>query len=156
VSHLLNSPFGECDKLRISSIFFEELWLKSDGTIPTCTWFLNLLHGHLPNNIGGQSLRAGGATALAEAGVPSHMVQAIGRWSSATFPISVDTRFSSPLFFVDRTQHLFNDLELTIILHPHFSFFSTSLPPSLLRFISRRAQFHFRRCHWYQGISVFG
>lgn len=66
-----------------------ELWLKSDGTIPTRSWFLSLLRKHLPDNIGGQSLRAGGATALAEAGVPSQMIQAIGRWSSATFQIYI-------------------------------------------------------------------
>ena len=66
-----------------------EQWLKSDGTIPTRTWFLNLLHKHLPDNIGGQSLCAGGATTLAEASVPSHMIQAIGRWSSAMFQIYI-------------------------------------------------------------------
>ena len=43
--------------------------------------------------------------------------------------ISVGTRFSSLLFFADQTWHLFNYLALTIILHLHFYFFSTSLPP---------------------------
>jgi hypothetical protein len=64
-----------------------ELWLKKNGSIPTRTWFLRILHHHLSGDIGGQSLRAGGATALAEAGIPPHMIQAIGRWSSETFQI---------------------------------------------------------------------
>jgi hypothetical protein len=64
-----------------------ELWLKEDGTIPTRTWFLSRLCRHLSGNIGGQSLCAGGATALAEAGIPPYMVQAIGRWSSDAFQI---------------------------------------------------------------------
>jgi len=59
------------------------------------------------------------------------------KWLAVGLPlrsksISISTQFSSLLFFVDQTRHLFNDL------------------------ISRRTQFHFRRCHWYQGISVFG
>jgi hypothetical protein len=66
-----------------------ELWLKEDGSIPTRSWFLHRLRNHLSNNIGSQSLRAGGATALAEAGIPSHMIQAIGRWSSETFQIYI-------------------------------------------------------------------
>jgi hypothetical protein len=66
-----------------------ELWLKEDGTIPTRAWFLRYLHRHLTGNVGGHSLRAGGATALAEAGIPSHMIQAIGRWTSDTFQIYI-------------------------------------------------------------------
>jgi len=69
--------------------FRAELWLKRDGAIPTRFWFLHRLRRHLPGNISGQSLRAGGATALAEAGVPLHMIQPIGRWSSATFQIYI-------------------------------------------------------------------
>ena len=66
-----------------------ELWLKEDGMIPTRSWFLNLLQKHFPGNVGGHSLRAGGATALAEAGIPAHMIQAIGRWSSDAFQIYI-------------------------------------------------------------------
>jgi hypothetical protein len=42
-----------------------ELWLRSDGTIPTRSWFLARLRQFFPNSIAGQSVRAGGATALA-------------------------------------------------------------------------------------------
>ena len=63
--------------------------------------------------------------------------------------------FSLPFFFAVQARHLSNDLALTIILHPYFSSFFPSLPPSLLRPISCCVQLHFRRCHWCQGISVF-
>jgi hypothetical protein len=69
--------------------FRAELWLKKNGTIPTQGWFLHRLRRHLSGNIGGQSLRAGGATALAKAGVPPHLIQAIGRWSSEAFRIYI-------------------------------------------------------------------
>jgi len=69
--------------------FRAELWLKGDGTVPTRAWFLRLLQKHFQDNVGGHSLRAGGATALAEAGIPVHMIQAIGRWSSDAFQIYI-------------------------------------------------------------------
>ena len=66
-----------------------ELWLKEDGSIPTRSWFLRFLRRHVTGDIGGHSLRAGGATALAEARIASHMIQAIGRWSSDTFQLYI-------------------------------------------------------------------
>ena len=42
------------------------LWLHSDGTIPTRSWFVNQLHIFFENDIAGQSMQAGGATSLAE------------------------------------------------------------------------------------------
>jgi len=69
--------------------FHPELWLKSDGSIPTRTWFLRHLYKHFPHDVGGHSMRAGGATALAEAGLPPHIIQAIGRWSTDTFQIYI-------------------------------------------------------------------
>lgn len=65
--------------------FRPELWLKRDGTIPTRSWFMRRLRRHFPDDIGGHSLRAGGATALAEAGIPPYIIQAIGRWTSEAF-----------------------------------------------------------------------
>jgi hypothetical protein len=62
-----------------------ELWLRSDGTIPTRSWFMRRLRQFFPNSIAGQSMRAGGATALAEAGTAPALIQAAGRWSSDTF-----------------------------------------------------------------------
>ncbi|KAF8811017.1 hypothetical protein BYT27DRAFT_7221720 [Phlegmacium glaucopus] len=57
--------------------FHPELWLKADGSIPTRAWFLQRLSKAFPGNVGGHSLRTGGATTLAEAGLPSHIIQAI-------------------------------------------------------------------------------
>lgn len=62
-----------------------ELWLKEDGTIPTRGWFMKHLRRFFPHTYGGQSMRAGGATALAEAGIPPPLIQTAGRWTSDTF-----------------------------------------------------------------------
>ena len=52
--------------------------------------------GHFPDvqcffnsDTAGQSLRAGGATSLAENGIPPSIIQAIGRWASNTFKIYI-------------------------------------------------------------------
>jgi hypothetical protein len=62
-----------------------ELWLREDGSVPTHRWFLTCLCCHFPCDVAGHSLRAGGATALAKAGIPLPMIQALGRWSSDAF-----------------------------------------------------------------------
>jgi hypothetical protein len=62
-----------------------ELWLRDDGSIPTRGWFITHLRHFFPSSIAGQSMRAGGATSLAEAGTPPNLIQAAGRWSSDTF-----------------------------------------------------------------------
>jgi hypothetical protein len=69
--------------------FNPELWLRSDGHIPTRSWFIRRLRHHFSSDVGGHSLRSGGATALAEAGVPPHIIQAIGRWASDAFQIYI-------------------------------------------------------------------
>ncbi|KAJ3506135.1 hypothetical protein NLJ89_g7033 [Agrocybe chaxingu] len=68
-----------------------ELWLRRNGSIPTRHWFLSRLLALLPNptDIGGHSLRAGGATYYAITGVPSHIIRAMGRWKSDTFEIYI-------------------------------------------------------------------
>jgi hypothetical protein len=68
--------------------FNPELWLQADGTIPT-SWFISCLHCHFSSDISGHSLRAGGATALAKAGVPLATIQALGRWASDAFQIYI-------------------------------------------------------------------
>jgi hypothetical protein len=71
-SYLAPSLLDQC--------FPAELWLKEDiRSIPT---FLQRFRQHFSGDVGGHSLRAGGATTLAEAGIPPHMIQAIGHWSS--------------------------------------------------------------------------
>jgi hypothetical protein len=69
--------------------FHPELWLRADGSIPTRSWFIRRLRQHFPSDVAGHSLRAGGATALAQAGIPPHIIQAIGRWASDTFQIYI-------------------------------------------------------------------
>lgn len=66
------------------------LWVRADGTVPTRDWFVKRLRQLIPDShYGGQSLRAGGATALAENGTLPHIIQARGRWSSEAFRIYI-------------------------------------------------------------------
>lgn len=65
------------------------LWLKHDGTVPTRTWFIRRMHQFFENDIAGQSMRAGGATALAEMGVSPSLIQATGRWASSAFQVYI-------------------------------------------------------------------
>ena len=62
-----------------------ELWLCSNGMIPTWYWFIGCLHHLFPMSIARQSMCAGGATALTEARTPPNLIQAAGRWSLDTF-----------------------------------------------------------------------
>jgi hypothetical protein len=66
-----------------------ELWLTSKGTVPTRHWFVSRLRHFFAKDYAGHSLRSGGATSLAEAGVSPDIIQAMGRWSSASFKIYI-------------------------------------------------------------------
>jgi hypothetical protein len=66
-----------------------ELWLRQSGKVPTRSWFMRRLRKYFPKDIGGASMRAGGATALAEDGTAPHIIQAIGRWASPAFQIYI-------------------------------------------------------------------
>jgi hypothetical protein len=66
-----------------------ELWLTSDGSVPTRNWFMSRFHAVFPHDLTGHSLRAGGATMLACLGVPFQIIQAMGRWSSDTWQIYI-------------------------------------------------------------------
>ena len=65
------------------------LWLTSRGTVPTRYFFMSRMKWFFQADIGGQSMRAGGATSLAEHGVPPSLIQLIGRWSSDAFLIYI-------------------------------------------------------------------
>ena len=65
------------------------LWLRNNGTIPTRMWFMWRLRMFFDKTVGGQLLRAGGATLLAETGTPPHLIQASGRWKMDTFEIYI-------------------------------------------------------------------
>ena len=69
--------------------FSPDLWLRTDGTRPSRSFFIHCMHLFFSDDIAGQSMRAGGATSLAENGVPPHLIQAIGRWASPAFQIYI-------------------------------------------------------------------
>jgi hypothetical protein len=69
--------------------FSSPLWLTSSGAVPTRSFFIKRLRRFFSSDTAGQSLRAGGATSLAENGVPPSIIQAIGRWASDTFKIYI-------------------------------------------------------------------
>ena len=72
-------------RLQLPFSHFPQLRLRADSSIPTRHCFLHRLLSFFPRTVGGHSLRAGGATSLAAAGVPPAQIQAIGRWQSDTF-----------------------------------------------------------------------
>ena len=96
---LLNSPYSDiCTFSHFSAYlssrdrlfpFSSPLWLMSDGSIPTRSFFLSRLRFFFSDDVAGQSLRAGGATDLALRGTPPSLIQASGRWSSDSFRIYV-------------------------------------------------------------------
>jgi hypothetical protein len=65
------------------------LWLTEKGEVPNRSFFTNRLRLFFDKSVGGQSMRAGGATSLAEHGVPPAIIQPMGRWSSAAFLIYI-------------------------------------------------------------------
>jgi len=77
---------AHCDRL---FPLHPQLWLRENGTVPTRSWFIRRVRAHFPPEFAGHSLRSGGATALAIAGVPADRIQAMGRWSSNTFQIYI-------------------------------------------------------------------
>ena len=64
--------------------FHPQLWLKSNGTIPLRSWFIKHLRHYFSAHIAGQSLWAGGATAMVEAGAEPQLIKGAGRWMSNT------------------------------------------------------------------------
>jgi hypothetical protein len=65
------------------------LWITAAGQVPTRSFFTARLRIFFDNSIAGQSMRAGGATSLAENGVPPSIIQPLGRWSSNAFLIYI-------------------------------------------------------------------
>ena len=65
------------------------LWVTSKGTVPTRSFFMSRMKRFFDKDVGGQSMRAGGATSLAEHGVPPSLIQFLGRWSSDAFLIYI-------------------------------------------------------------------
>jgi hypothetical protein len=55
----------------------------------THSWFIKKLWHFFLSDIAGQSMCAGGATSLAEAGVSPYIIQAMGCWAMDTFKIFI-------------------------------------------------------------------
>jgi hypothetical protein len=96
---LLAEPSAQFDPLLIFQEYISthdhrfpyhpQLWLTEASSIPTCAWFLHHLHQFFPPTISGHSMRTGGATALAAAGVVPALIQAVGCWSSDCFQMYI-------------------------------------------------------------------
>ena len=128
------SPFTKYLALRDHRFPFRaELWLKEDGSIPTRASFLRFLRRHFSGDVGGHSLRAGGATALAEAGIPPHIIQAIGRWSSDAFQIYIRRHpvFLAALLYSSSRWFLALTIISSLIHLFSLIFSSLTHPPSL-------------------------
>ena len=69
--------------------FASPLWITERGHVPTRSFFTSRLRLFFDASVGGQSMRAGGATSLAEHGVPPSIIQPMGRWSSTAFLIYI-------------------------------------------------------------------
>ena len=69
--------------------FSSDLWLRADGSRPSRSFFIRRMRFFFDSDVAGQSMRAGGATSLAENGTPPHLIQAIGRWASKAFQIYI-------------------------------------------------------------------
>ena len=65
------------------------LWVLHNGSVPTRKFFITRLRHFFERDVAGQSMRAGGATSLAEHGVAPSLIQFIGRWSSDAFLIYI-------------------------------------------------------------------
>ena len=65
------------------------LWVLHNGVVPTRNFFITRLRHFFDRDIAGQSMRAGGATSLAEHGVSPALIQFMGRWSSDAFFIYI-------------------------------------------------------------------
>lgn len=61
------------------------LLLCLNGEIPTWSWYISQLQDFFGKKRTGHSLWAGGATALAEAGMSFQAIQVAGRWKSDAF-----------------------------------------------------------------------
>ena len=66
-----------------------QLWLWSSGQIPTYSWVVNKMKNLWNTDVGGHSLRSGGATALALAGTADDHIQACSCWSSNAYQIYI-------------------------------------------------------------------
>jgi integrase len=82
------------------------LFYLADGKRASREWFVKLLKillataeaklnlGLNPASYSGHSMRRGGATSLAQRGVPDHLIKVLGRWKSWCFSLYIDTSWA--------------------------------------------------------------
>ena len=81
-----NAYLTSCDHL---FPFSSPLWLTSDGSVPTRSFFMQRLHFFFSDDVSSQSMRTGGATNLALHGIPLSLIQPVGQWTSESFHVYV-------------------------------------------------------------------
>jgi len=75
------------------------LWLTSKGTIPARHFFMTRLHCFFDHDIGGHSMRAGGATSLAENGVCYNCIYTHTIYLFFFFTFTLGTTCYESMFF---------------------------------------------------------
>ena len=65
--------------------FHPQLWIRANETVPLCSWLIACLQWYFETTIAGQSMCAGGATAMAEAGAVPELIKGTGQWGSTAF-----------------------------------------------------------------------
>ena len=65
------------------------LWLTSEGTVPSRSFFMTRFRLFYSKSYGGASMRAGGATQLALLGASSKVIRGIGRWTSKAWELYI-------------------------------------------------------------------
>jgi hypothetical protein len=58
--------------------FHPQLWIRANGTVPLCSWFISYLQQYFGTTTAGQSMCASGATAMAEAGAVTELIKGAG------------------------------------------------------------------------------
>jgi len=102
--------------------FHPQLWLKADGTTPLRSWFISHLHHYFGTDIAGQSMRSGGATAMAEAGAVPELIKGAGRWSSTAFERYIRKNLVMlHALILSRSSHYDTNITLVIYCTSHSS-----------------------------------
>ena len=114
--------------------FSSPLWLTSTSKVPTHDFFITRLHHYFKKDVSSQSMRVGGATSLAEHGIPPSLIQLMGCWSSEAF-----------LIYIQKISCLFKPFSIQLT---HLNIFLTK--KSLLYlisyfFISSHQLFHHKK-----------
>ena len=75
----------------------DPLFITESGSVITRTWFLNHLRlvltkaGYAAHNFSGHSFRIGAASTASRQGVPEHIIQVLGRWTSQAYHAYIRT-----------------------------------------------------------------